>query len=88
MPGKDLTPFHAWCEDNGFWSDFGYDGTSLVFGVPLTDLQKLSEAKKMVLFRLRVYLADTLDGPLQAQVQASAARLAEQRLAVLLDPRA
>ncbi len=79
------TPFQAWRDNSGFWSDFGYDGLSLVFGVPLPDLQKLSEAKKMALFRLMVYLADTPDDPLEAQVQALATRPAEQRLVVLLD---
>jgi len=83
--GKDLTLFQAWRDNNEFWSDFGYDGLSLVFGVPLTDLQKLPEAKKMALFRLMVYLADTPDDPLQAQVRALATRPAEQRLVVLLD---
>ena len=83
--GKDLTPFQAWRDNSGFWSDFGYDGLSLVFDVPLTDLQKLPEAKKMALFRLMVYLADTPDDPLQTQVQALVAQPAEQRLVVLLD---
>jgi len=35
-----------------------------------------------------VYLADTPDDPLQAQVQALATQPAEQRLVVLLDPSA
>jgi hypothetical protein len=83
--GNDQTPFQAWRDNNGFWSDFGYDGLSLVFDVPLTDLQKLSEAKKMALFRLMVYLADAPDDPLQAQVQALSTRPAEQRMVVLLD---
>ena len=39
--GKDMTPFRAWCDNSGFWSDFGYDGLSLVFDVPLVALQKL-----------------------------------------------
>ena len=82
---KDLTPFRVWRDNSGFWSDFGYDGLSLVFDVPLTDLQQLPEAKRMALFRLMVYLADTPDDPLQAQMQALATRPAGQRLAVLLD---
>ncbi len=82
---KDLTPFRAWRDNSAFWSDFGYDGLSLVFDVPLTDLQQLSEAKRMALFRLMVYLADTPDDPLQARVQALATQPAGQRLAVLLD---
>ena len=82
---KDLTPFGVWRDYSGFWSDFGYDGLSLVFDVPLADLQQLPEAKRMALFRLMVYLADTPDDPLQAQMQALATRPAGQRLAVLLD---
>ena len=82
---KDLTPFQAWRDNHGFWSDFGYDGLSLVFDVPLADLQKLSDTTKMALFRLVVYLADTPDDPLHAQVQALATQSAEQRLVVLLD---
>ena len=83
--GKDLTAFQTWRDDNGFWSDFGYDGLSLVFDVPLTDLQTLPEAKKLALFRLLVYLADTPNDPLHARVQALATQPAEQRLVVLLD---
>jgi len=37
------------------------------------------------LFRLVVYLADTPDDPLHAQVQALATQSAEQRLVVLLN---
>jgi hypothetical protein len=83
--GKDLTPFQAWRDNNGFWSNFGYDGLSLVFDVPLAALQTLPEAKKLVLFRLLVYLADTPNDPLHARVQALATQPAEQRLVVLLD---
>lgn len=82
---KDLTPFQVWRDNSGFWSDFGYDGLSLVFDVPLADLQRLPEAKRMALFRLMVYLADTPDDPLHAQMQALATRPAGQRLAALLD---
>ncbi len=82
---KDLTPFQAWRDNNGFWSDFGYDGLSLVFDVPLADLQKLPDSTKMALFRLMVYLADTPDDPLHTQVQALATQSAEQRLTALLD---
>jgi hypothetical protein len=83
--GRDLPTFQAWRDNNGFWSDFGYDGLSLVFGVQLADLQKLSDTTKMALFRLMVYLADTPDDPLHAQVQALATQSAEQRLVVLLN---
>jgi hypothetical protein len=86
--GRDLTAFQTWREDGGFWSTFGYDGLSLVFDVPLTEVQELPEAKRVALFRLMVYLADTPNDPPQAQVQALAelAELpAEQRLAALLD---
>jgi len=82
---KDLTPFQAWRDNHGFWSDFGYDGLSLVFDVPLAALQTLPEAKKLALFRLLVYLADTPNDPLHARVQTLATQPAEQRLAVLLD---
>jgi len=83
--GKGLTPFQAWCDNSEFWSDFGYDGLSLVFDVPLVALQKLPEAKKRALFRLLAYLADTSNDPLHARVRALATQLAEQRLVVLLD---
>ena len=83
--GKDLIPFQARRDNNGFWSDFGYDGLSLVFDVPLAALQTLPEAKKLALFRLLVYLADTPNDPLHARVQALATQPAEQRLFVLLD---
>ena len=83
--GQDLTPFRVWRDNSGFWSDFGYDGLSLVFDVPLAALQTLPEAKKLALFRLLVYLADTPNDPLHARVQALATQPAEQRLFVLLD---
>ena len=83
--GKDLIPFQAWRDNNGFWSDFGYDGLSLVLDVPLAALQTLPEAKKLALFRLLVYLANTPNDPLHARVQALATQPAEQRLVVLLD---
>jgi len=82
---RDLPAFQAWRDNNEFWSDFGYDGLSLVFGVPLADLQKLPDATKMALFRLMVYLADTPDDSLHTQVQALATQSAEQHLIALLD---
>ena len=83
--GKNLKPFQAWRDNNGFWSDFGYDGLSLVFVAPLISLQTLPEAKKLALFRLLVYLADTPNDALPARVQALATQPAEQRLVVLLN---
>jgi len=83
--GKDLTLFQAWRDNNGLWSDFGYDGLSLVFDVPLVALQNLPEAKRRALFRLLAYLADTPNDPLCARVQALATQPAEQRLIILLD---
>ena len=82
---QDPTPFQVWCDNSEFWSDFGYDGLSLVFGVPLDTFRGLPEAQKMALFRLMVYLADRPDDPLQAQVQALATPSADLRLAALLD---
>ena len=82
---RDLPTFQAWRDNNEFWSDFGYNGLSLVFDVPLAALQTLPEAKKLALFRLLVYLTDTPDDPLHARVQALATQPAEQRLVVLLD---
>lgn len=82
---QDQTPFRVWRESSGFWSNFGYDGLSIVFDVPLEDIHVLAEAKKMALFRLMCYLADTPGDPLQEQVRVLATRPADQRLAVLLD---
>ncbi len=82
---QDRTPFQVWRDNSEFWSDFGYDGLSLVFGVPLDTLRGLPEEKRLALFRLMVYLADRPDDPLQAQVQALATPPTEQRLAALLE---
>ena len=82
---KAPTPFWVWRDNSEFWSDFGYDGLSLVFDVPLVALQKLPEAKRQALFRLLAYLADTPNDPLHARVQALATHPAEQRLVILLD---
>ncbi len=82
---QEPTPFQVWRDNSEFWSDFGYDGLSLVFGVPLDTLRGLPEEKRLALFRLMVYLADRPGDPLQAQVQALAMPPTEQRLAALLE---
>ncbi len=83
--GPALTSYLAWRDQSEFWSDFGYDGLSVVFDVPLDSLHALPEAKKRALFRLMVFLADTPQDSLHGQVQALGAQPEEQRLAVLGD---
>ena len=76
--------FQTWYGDGGFWSDFGYDGLSVVFDVQLDALQTLSEGQKRSLMRLLRLLAEPSNSMLHEQVVAFATYPATQRLGALL----
>ncbi len=82
--GVEARWFQAWYSDGGFWSDFGYDGLSVVFDVPLDALQTLPEEQKRSLMRLLRLLAESPNSTLHEQVVAFAQYPATQRLGALL----
>jgi hypothetical protein len=79
------TLFQAWYNDGGFWSDFGYDGLSVIFDVPLDTLQSLPDQQKRALMHLLRLLADPSNIVLQEQILALATYAAPQRLDALLN---
>jgi hypothetical protein len=68
IPARTPADFKEIYGRNGFWSTLGYDGLSLVFGVPLEAIQSLSEQQKRSLLSMVGRLADSGNENLAKQV--------------------
>ena len=72
-------------EDSGLWSCLGYEGLSIAFDIPVTNIQSLPEEQLQALMRLLFRLSKPEDEAFRNRVQAAESMNAEERLKTLVD---